>query len=233
MSHNENLSQVIELLNETKNIVESKITSIDKDLALEKLRKAYDCLLNIKINSIEIKETTLSKVIENKEPISIKTDFSETTNNELINEQHIIINEIKVKEEIIITEEKKIIEVEPTLFEINNEQNNQGSKTLSDQYRKNNTKTLSDSLQTKDNNLSSSRLLKPIKNIKSAISLNDRIMFSRDLFNNNNDLYNNTIDSINEMSSFDEAEILINNTIKNKDSETFNSFIELISRRFI
>jgi len=252
MNQNNKFTDITELLDEIKSLInnlENKFSSIEKDIALEKLRKAYDCLLNINLNNIEIKEKTLSKEIVDEEPTSIKTDFSETTNNtneNIFNEQHLINNEInieeKTKQKTIIEEEKKIIEDELTLFETvsesktnlkNKEQNTQSSKTISDQFRKTNTKTLSDSLQTQDNNLSSNRIHKPIKNIKSAISINDRIMFTRDLFINNNDLYNKTIDLINGMSSFEEAEILINNTIKNKDSETFKSFIELISCRFI
>lgn len=252
MNQNNKFTEIIELLDEIKSLInnlENKFSSIEKDIALEKLRKVYDDLLNINLNNIEIEEKTLSKEIVNEEPRTIKTDFSETTNNtneNILNEQHLINNKVNIKEEtkqeIIIEEEKKIIEVEPTLFETVSEskttfkikeQNTQSSKTISDQFRKTNVKTLSDSLQTQDNNLSSNLILKPIKNIKSAISINNRIMFTRDLFNNNNDLYNKTIDSINGMSSFEEAEILINNTIKNRDSETFNSFIELISRRFI
>ncbi len=252
MNQNNKFTDIIELLDKIKSLInnlENKFSSIEKDIALEKLRKVYDDLLNINLNNIEIEEKTLSKEIVNEEPRTIKTDFSETTNNtneNILNEQHLINNKVNIKEEtkqeIIIEEEKKIIEVEPTLFETVSEskttfkikeQNTQSSKTISDQFRKTNVKTLSDSLQTQDNNLSSNLILKPIKNIKSAISINNRIMFTRDLFNNNNDLYNKTIDSINGMSSFEEAEILINNTIKNRDSETFNSFIELISRRFI
>ncbi|OFX29877.1 MAG: hypothetical protein A2X08_13025 [Bacteroidetes bacterium GWA2_32_17] len=256
MSQNNKFTDIIELLDEIKSLInnlEKKFSSIEKDIALEKLRKAYDCLLNINLNNIEIKDTILPKEIVHEEPISLKNDFTETSiikNEEIIIEQldvnEIITNDKAIQEpnnhQVITEEEKKIIEVELTLFETvseckttfkNKEQNTQSSKTISEQFRKTNTKTLSDSLQTQDNNLSSNRIHKPIKNIKSAISINDRIMFTRDLFINNNDLYNKTIDLINGMSSFEEAEILINNTIKNKDSETFNSFIELISRRFI
>lgn len=248
MNQNDKTSQIIELLDETKNIIKSKITSIDKDLALEKLRKAYDSLLNIDFSNIEVKDAISPKEIVQEKQISIKNDINVT---EIIIEPQLEVNKVVAKEkakqepdkpQVIIEEEENIVEIESALFEtvIENkitttieEKTIESSKTLSDKYQKTNTKTLSNSLQTQENNISSSRVLKPITNIKSAISLNDRIMFSRDLFNNNNDLYNKTIDSINEMSNFDEAKKIIYSTIKNTDSETFNNFIELISRRFI
>ncbi len=254
MANNDKTSQIIELLDETKNIIEKKITQIDKDLALDKLRKAYDSLLKIDIISINTNETISSKKVTNESPILIKNENDVTDlvgDNEILtknnNKQNIINQKVEKQKELneinILSDEKEnVVKIEPTLFEseidnnivtLTEEKTNEDNKTLSDKYRKSNIKTLSDSLQIKENQNSSSKLLKPISNIKTAISLNDRIMFNRNLFDNNNDLYNKTIDSINEMDNFDEAKKLIYNTVKNTDSETFTNFLELISRRFI
>ena len=104
MNQNNKFTDITELLDEIKSLInnlENKFSSIEKDIALEKLRKAYDCLLNINLNNIEIKEKTLTKEIVDEEPTSIKTDFSETTNNtneNIFNEQHLINNEINIEE---------------------------------------------------------------------------------------------------------------------------------------
>lgn len=234
MKQNVKYTNIIELLDEIKFLVkslENSFSSIEKDLALEKLRKTYECLLKIS----NTKETENTLKANDQESINIDDIKKEIPEDNLPKTKEItenILTEISVES----NESKEIKKTELTLFETKeitgNIIHNNSTKTLSDQYKNTGTKTLSDTLLKKDITLSSNQKLKPIKNIKSAISINDRIMFSRDLFNNNNDLYNKTVDSINEMANFNEAENFINNILKNKESETFKIFIEIIKRRF-
>jgi hypothetical protein len=265
MNQNEKISHIIETLNEATTLIANNkgenINNIDKDLALGKIRMAYDFILKLEtkeVSTIKVevpkkevqKEIVIApveekKVVEIIEEVKIEIPVEKTP--------EIIIEEpIKIEEKPIIAEEKKIEVVEPTLFnvetiipettveQITKEKTTEpkttitsNSKTIADHYQTTKSKTISDSLTKNEKDFSTSQQLKPIKNIKSAISINDRVMFSRDLFENNAALYNESIDKINEMTNIDDAMEFINKTIKFKeDSESHSKFLELVYRRF-
>ncbi len=72
-----------------------------------------------------------------------------------------------------------------------------------------------------------------ISNIKSAISIADRFRFQRELFNNNADLMNSTLDRLDACSTIEEAEDIINDfTEWNPEDENVKDFLKLLGRRF-
>ena len=72
----------------------------------------------------------------------------------------------------------------------------------------------------------------PINNLSEAIGLNDRFLFIRELFNGNQELYNNTITYLNKASTIDEAyDILTKASKSNKESETFDIMLDLVKRK--
>lgn len=74
--------------------------------------------------------------------------------------------------------------------------------------------------------------LKPVHNLSEAIGINDRFLFVRELFNGNQDLYNNTIENLNKASTIDEAfDILSKASKSNRDSETFDIILDLVKRK--
>lgn len=75
---------------------------------------------------------------------------------------------------------------------------------------------------------------KPITDLHKAIKLNDRIGYIRELFGKNADTYKQTIDTINQLSSFEEALQYINNNFEwEQENEHFKTFIDLVFRRFL
>lgn len=75
------------------------------------------------------------------------------------------------------------------------------------------------------------------KDLKSMISLNDKLMFVRDLFSGYSLAYSEAIDLVNRCSSFEEAETFLKNTYagKNRWAEkqaTVDQFFEILNRRF-
>ncbi|MBK3518065.1 prolipoprotein diacylglyceryl transferase [Carboxylicivirga marina] len=75
---------------------------------------------------------------------------------------------------------------------------------------------------------------KPVNDVRKAFGLNDRFYFQRELFNNNADLFNQTLEQINSMDSFDSAlSFLQSNYNWASDNEASESFIKSIKRRFI
>ena len=75
---------------------------------------------------------------------------------------------------------------------------------------------------------------KKIDDIKQAISLGDRFLFQRELFNNNGELMTKTIGYLNGLTSMDEALQYVNKKF-NWDSEnpTVERFLQILIRRYL
>ena len=74
---------------------------------------------------------------------------------------------------------------------------------------------------------------KPVDDISLAISLGDRFLYQRELFGQNAELMQRTLDKLNGMSSFDEALTFITNRFQwDTESKTYQQFIVTLHRRF-
>lgn len=72
----------------------------------------------------------------------------------------------------------------------------------------------------------------PIRKLESAIGLNDRFQFTRELFNNDPELFGRMIREIDQAETLNEAVRYLNNNFKWKKTETSIQFAQLIKRRF-
>lgn len=77
-----------------------------------------------------------------------------------------------------------------------------------------------------------------IEDLKSAVALNQRFLFSNELFNGNMEAFNRALNELNHLENMDEALRYIDLQLsKNynwkKDSDTVGEFLSLIERRFI
>lgn len=73
----------------------------------------------------------------------------------------------------------------------------------------------------------------PVDDIRKAISLGDRFLFQRELFAQNGELMQKTLDAINGCQSFDEAVSYIDSKFGwDKESSTYQLFLTPIHRRF-
>ena len=73
---------------------------------------------------------------------------------------------------------------------------------------------------------------KPVTSVKRAIRLKDRFMFTRELFDNDSDKYNLTLEAIDNANNFVEAIEYLEENCKWPKSETSLKFMELVKRRF-
>ena len=74
---------------------------------------------------------------------------------------------------------------------------------------------------------------KPVDDIRLAISLGDRFLYQRELFGQNAELMQRTLNELNTLSSFDEAMEYINEQFKwDPESNTYQQFIVTLHRRF-
>ncbi len=75
---------------------------------------------------------------------------------------------------------------------------------------------------------------KPVKDVRKAMGINDRFFYQRELFNGNADLFNQTLDQINSMNSFDDAKNFLNSNFNwDKESDTTETFFKIVKRRFL
>lgn len=83
-------------------------------------------------------------------------------------------------------------------------------------------------------NLSAVLASRPISNLASGITLNDKFLFIRELFDGNNIMYEDVISQIDNSHSLSEAMHIVGRSVQNIDFESgaAHKFIEIIHRRF-
>jgi chromosome segregation ATPase len=75
----------------------------------------------------------------------------------------------------------------------------------------------------------------PIHDITKAIAINDRFLFTRELFEGNTALFTQTINKLNTMGNLEEAKKYIQTVVKDWDdtSETAQLFLSIVQRRYL
>lgn len=71
-----------------------------------------------------------------------------------------------------------------------------------------------------------------IPSLKSAIGLNDRFLFIREIFNNNSAKYNEVIDRLDQMEQIQEAVEYLRANLSMQKNEASMKFVDLLKRRF-
>jgi len=181
-------------------------------------------------NELEEGISLLSDRIEglSKEFEILKANFNSV--NEIVQEERIVSKEpvisnpeIKEEAKVEIVEEIKV-KIEEELIapvSIHNEKIEESS-TLNDQLQSSGSEIIGEKIYSNS-----------ITDIRSAIGINDRFLFIRELFNNDNDKYNSTIEFINNAADFGivEEQFKLN---QNWDFEnpTVVQFLEITKRKF-
>jgi len=76
----------------------------------------------------------------------------------------------------------------------------------------------------------------PIKDLKSAIGLNQKFLFMNDLFEGENEIFNNAINKINSFNTLPEAIEFIDSELSSawdKENSSVLNFMDLVERRFM
>jgi hypothetical protein len=72
----------------------------------------------------------------------------------------------------------------------------------------------------------------PVTSLHTAIGINDRFLFTRELFEGNGDAFADAIRKLDSMGSIHDAAVFLRENFKWKKNETSLKFIELVKRRF-
>jgi hypothetical protein len=143
---------------------------------------------------------------------------------ELLNVEEVTEEIPPVAEEIIQNEE--VLDVEPTEILAPERAD---KKVFGEQFSKE--PSLHDKLS--GSTAISSRIKGlPISNLRSAIGLNDRFLYTRELFENDSSKFDLTVDTIDQLSSFLEAIEYLEKNFKWTKNENSLKFMDLVKRRF-
>ena len=240
-----NIKDLIKKISTTIESSDNKnISLIEKDILLQEIRILYSKISNweIKNEDIIIQEQLNNDIIENT-----STTFDEILAEEQNQNINPVLNEVEtpketVQEEIILKEIQEKIDENIEKKKDTNQNNfvqtivfSETDKKIIGENLNTNKTSINDILaQNKKADVSSIINKQPITNIKSAIGIGDRFLFIRELFNKNSELYEETINKLNMLSSFDDAkDYLLSNFEWNENNETVNSFFAIIKRKWL
>lgn len=206
------MEKLVQFLSESES---SKSEIIKQTEAEDKIIEDYD--RDIQKKSVQEKITLNSKAGRDVSVVPKKTPLKEVTAQE-INEDFPLIKEKEKEEKVVIS--KNTIEEE--------------QKTHA---KKNIKEDLSDSINIDSGNMSNKSLndIQPtsqtILDTKISISLNDRFLFQRELFDNNRQAMNSMMQKLQEFKSYNECEDYLRQTTDwNFNDESVEKFIQMLKK---
>ncbi len=193
----------------------------------------------------EVTEKPIEPVIEEQpsvieqtaEPVIEQETKQEEQNNDTIIENKITEQEpIKDEEPEESEEPEQTTKPEPTaeVEEKSSVTEQEKGNILADKFQDKGM-SLNDTLKSfqNDKNIANLLINRPITNLKTAININDRIWYIKELFNKDNDLYTKTIEELNNQEDLNSALAYLSANFKwNQSDKSTISFLELIYRRF-
>lgn len=224
--------------NDNKKQVKTEWESINNTEQKERVAEVLEFTDNVELNQ----EPDMDFVIDN-------TDTEPTNTNEELIEDITTEKEIEAKIKTEKEPEKitnnisedawKPIKIEETVqliygphpraFAKEEQENKITNQNISDKYRTN--RKVSDLVLGKER-LGEQMEQKPISDLRRAIPLVDRFRFQRELFKNNGDLYRSTIDKLNTLSCYEDAEAHLIGKINIK-SDSAEEFLSIVKRRWV
>jgi len=243
-------SILLQIIKDDIKILNNLATDLTTDTALTS--DEVDIVLNRAQNVVKELELLKSKVAEKAEPSAVKTSPEKP---QKIGEKTIEPEEEtapEVRPEEISKDEKQPESKEPKEPEqtetVSKEKEESVSKEQEEdpdmellEVEQENKKTLGESVaaQRSINDLigedykEDSFTNRPLKSIREGISLNDRFLFVRELFGNNNDKFNEAVDKLDRAENIQEAVHFLKSNYKWSKSETSQKFLSLVKRRFL
>jgi len=221
-----------------------KLSTIERDIILDKLAKAYEYVLFEKSSVVEI-----LKVEEPKKAVEVKP--------KAIQEEKIIVEEppkVKAKPEVqpnlVIEEVVPVVEIvtEPVkpaqpkekekekeeIVSHDSEEHIQG-ETLAEKFQGKH-KFRNEIMAEQNSRVDMSTRLqnKPIVDLYKAIGINDKFLFIKELFDGDSARYSETINHLNAIADLNDAIIYLQDNFQwTEDNEHAAKFIDLVRRKFI
>ncbi|MDR3227576.1 MAG: hypothetical protein LBT56_07900 [Prevotellaceae bacterium] len=208
------ISRIKEIVENWKSL--ENVSEIERKIVKDYLAHIYESLCVKPVSEMPDCEKT-EVVIEKKEE-KIETEKQEKT--EVEKQVEIVLNTVKPEQK----------QEQPTIVVAHTDTDSTPTRTvvLGESLQKSK-RFLSDDFNEKDD-----VLLTPIENLSKGIGLNDKFLFSKELFGGNSQKFNTTIDVINVMNSFEDAMIYIQEHFSwSSSNPVAKHFMTLVRRRFM
>lgn len=238
-----NIDKFVKNLNKINNFdswdkPKGKLTKIEKDILLEYIRKMYKAVYDdsVIVEEKEIKSATSVKAIPKieKETSSIVMEEKPEIQTPVKEMEKVaeIKQEIKIEEKPVKVEEI-VVESKPVEIKVDDAKNKPLNIDFSDEFM-----SIFKDFTSKE--LSEKLSMLPIKDLKKAFGLNEKIFTINELFNGDNAFFDKIMDEMNQLNSAEEAKkYIITNIAKrfNWDSDNkikkAEQFFRTIRRRYI
>jgi hypothetical protein len=233
---NESIDKILDELERTRQFLmkfrdTGKMPDIERDIVLAKLRNMYEFVQLVQPEIVAAGSINVASVIDEKEPevhvepieskpVTIEFDNSAAEKLSVPEEKEL---EIESVEEVIIKPQVKSSTTTTVKKEI-----------LAEKFQTQS--FLNEALSQFQNvtDLSKKMQNQPLKDIFSAINLNDKFLFIKELFNNDAALYQSTVEKVNNAGNFNDAvRYLDGNFSWDFNEQMVQKFLELVRRRFM
>ncbi len=258
MNRTENYKSASERLKDAQQLLlmaieKGALSLIDRDLLLEKLRKAYDSILF----EGEIENPSIAVPAVN-EPIKVKADkvhepsipIEPEVKPQIVQEPKTALPKSKTVDNSKVTEKVSIFDpsvkglskidekVEEPMKEKPKAEsilNVKQPESLAEKLQ-GKRKFMTDSLsnQIKEKPVASQLQEKPIADLTKEIGVHDRFLFTKELFDGDSKSFEETLNRVNQFNEISEALIYIQENFSwNENNKAANKFIELIRRKLL
>ncbi len=242
---NETIDKILNELKRVERILVTiretgKLSDIERDIILAKMRTMYEFIQFIQPETIEYSEKTHEfKDVVSPVPKQMADHLIEKTEKVIIPSDEIIelIPDVEAeKPEVFVSvpQPTEIVKPEESPKPIKRPEIKPKTEILAEKFGTKNFlhETLSQYQNT--HNLSKKYQHTPLKDIFSAISLNDRFLFIKELFNNDAVLYQKTIEILNSSGDFNEAVRYLDTQFHWDYNESMvQKLLDLIHRRYL
>lgn len=218
-----------------------RIPQLELELILSKIKKLYEKSIVFNyINQHQIEEWEEHEEPLIPEALKETVDKEHNSSNNLMSEE-----ELKAPEELLINipvdetvetkeeikNEAKNIELasqEKLAVEVNTKLSESGKLSLNDKLSK----------HVSDVSLLNKLRKKPIDDIVKAIGINERYLFTKELFKGNSEAFMQHIKAINSLNTYEEAQLYLEKEIIphfswDANNPAVSEFLDLVQRRFI
>ncbi len=237
---NSDIQNIYSITNKFEN--SENIHPLDIDLALSKVRNLYELLLKLDSGRVHITNNQIEEISlpVKKEKTEIETEVREEPKKVEVKIEKTArsagVEEEKTEEKESIHEPEFVIETgsdEEKVEEPIEPKPNGSPEIVADKFQSK--KFVHDNISKKNikKDVSSKMQSKPINDINSAIGLNDKFIFIRELFGNNKEHYHETVQVLNNFDTYDNAvKFLDDNFDWEPENENYERLKELVRRKF-
>ncbi len=222
-----------------------KLSTIERDIILDKLAKAYDCLLTGQLMNFETTSKPLDENLRFKQNIenpvtAVKSDKPIVEAENLIDKKPTIL-EKKVDERNekpkAVVQPTKPQTIQPKVEEIHKAEigDHAQSEILAEKFQgkqKFRNEIIAEHSAKVD--MSTKLQNKPIGDLSKAIGINDKFLFIKELFNGDSARYSETVSHLNSFSDLNDAIIYLQDNFDWAEGNEYAAkFIDLVRRKFI